>query len=121
MAAPSRRTALPAGARSATRSYRGPCDGRPGTNQRRKGGGGQGNPKVAKRAGWPMGKPSARPVEERLWEKVDKSAGPDGCWPWLGAIDQYGRAQIWWNRRVRPAARAAFFLATGVELPSGIQ
>lgn len=28
---------------------------------------------------------SPRPWAERLWEKVDKSAGPDGCWPFMGA------------------------------------
>jgi hypothetical protein len=24
-----------------------------------------------------------RPVLERFWEKVDRSGGPDACWPWL--------------------------------------
>lgn len=24
-------------------------------------------------------------LEERIWRRVDKSAGPDGCWLWLGA------------------------------------
>jgi hypothetical protein len=23
-------------------------------------------------------------AEERFWPKVDRSAGPGGCWPWLG-------------------------------------
>jgi len=33
-----------------------------------------------------------RPPEVRFWEKVDRSAGQDGCWPWLGGIgpDGYG-------------------------------
>lgn len=32
------------------------------------------------------------PVEERFWSKVDKSAGPDACWPWTaGANKGYGR------------------------------
>jgi hypothetical protein len=45
--------------------------------------------------------------EVRFWAKV-KRAGPDDCWPWLGARDkeQYGRAEvgrdtwqvIWWWR-----------------------
>lgn len=32
------------------------------------------------------------PAEERFWGRVDRSAGPDGCWPWIGARDkdQYG-------------------------------
>jgi hypothetical protein len=27
-----------------------------------------------------------RPLEERFWEKVDKSLGEDKCWLWTGAI-----------------------------------
>lgn len=32
------------------------------------------------------------PLAERFWPKVDKSGGPDACWPWLGGIngDGYG-------------------------------
>ncbi len=26
-----------------------------------------------------------RPIEVRFWEKVDRSGGPDACWPWLAA------------------------------------
>lgn len=29
--------------------------------------------------------PRMRPIAERLWEKVDRSAGPDACWPFMGA------------------------------------
>jgi len=28
-----------------------------------------------------------RPMTERFWEKVDKSAGVDGCWLWANATD----------------------------------
>lgn len=34
---------------------------------------------------------------DRFWAKVDKSAGPDGCWPWTGSHDPkrgYGRFSI---------------------------
>jgi hypothetical protein len=34
--------------------------------------------------------PIARPVEDRLWEKVDRSGGPDVCWPWTAAVDKDG-------------------------------
>lgn len=35
-----------------------------------------------------------RPVEERFWAKVDKSAGPDGCWLWTAGTHRgYG----WFN------------------------
>lgn len=34
-------------------------------------------------------------VIARFWSKVDKSAGPDGCWLWAGSIhDRYGRFKI---------------------------
>lgn len=37
---------------------------------------------------------STKPLADRFWEKVDKSAGPDGCWPWLGARDTFGYGRI---------------------------
>jgi len=37
--------------------------------------------------GYPKaGKRRVRPAEERFWSFVDKSAGPDACWPWTGAL-----------------------------------
>ncbi len=27
------------------------------------------------------------PLIERFWSYVDSSAGPDACWPWIGALD----------------------------------
>lgn len=34
-------------------------------------------------------------TEDRFWSKVDKSGGPDACWPWMGALHTddfpYGR------------------------------
>lgn len=36
-----------------------------------------------------------RSVAERFWEKVDKSGGPDACWPFKGALSHgYGRLAI---------------------------
>ena len=35
-----------------------------------------------------------RPVEDRFWERIDASAGPDGCWPWQGGITAAGYGQI---------------------------
>lgn len=37
----------------------------------------------------------ARPPEERFWEKIDTSGGPDACWPWMGARLQGGYGQFW--------------------------
>lgn len=37
-----------------------------------------------------------RPIAERLWEKVDKSAGPEGCWIWTGGRrNTFGYGEIW--------------------------
>lgn len=30
--------------------------------------------------------PAASPVMGRMWAKVDRSAGPDGCWPFTGCL-----------------------------------
>lgn len=29
-----------------------------------------------------------RPLAERLWEKVDRSGGPDACWPFRTAVER---------------------------------
>lgn len=64
--------------------------------------------------------PRRRPVSVRLDEKTDKSGGPDACWLWKGACDQNGRAQLYWNGRVQPASRVAWFVATGAEIPPSL-
>lgn len=45
-------------------------------------------------------------VEERFWSKVDKSAGPDACWPWTGHrnVKGYGRFNKG-DRRLAVASR----------------
>ena len=35
-----------------------------------------------------------RSLADRLWGRVDRSAGPDGCWPWLGCLNRTGYGQI---------------------------
>lgn len=30
------------------------------------------------------------PIPDRFWRKVDKSGGPDACWPWLGIHNEHG-------------------------------
>jgi hypothetical protein len=40
-------------------------------------------------------------MEERLWARVDRSAGPSGCWPWTGPhLRGYGQFSVE-NRTVR--------------------
>jgi hypothetical protein len=60
--------------------------------------------------------------EARFWAKVDKSAGPEGCWPWIGErrseTSQYGRFYLAPHRRAKRigAHRFACSLAIGREL-----
>jgi len=35
-----------------------------------------------------------RPLMDRLWEKVDQSAGPDACWPWTASRQPGGYGVI---------------------------
>ena len=57
-------------------------------------------------------------LQERFWSKVDKSAGPDGCWPWTAGMfpSRYGvfRAPGLSQR----AHRVAWVLVYG-EIPKG--
>jgi len=55
-----------------------------------------------------------RPLAERFWEKVDKSAGPDGCWPWAGAANKagYGCISVGRDKLLR-ANRVSWELAHG--------
>lgn len=39
--------------------------------------------------------PRARtPLADRLWARVDRSAGEEACWPWLGSLNNKGYGQI---------------------------
>lgn len=54
----------------------------------------------------------------RFWSKVDRSAGPDACWPWTGATHQgYG----WFRLRDESvaASRFAWSLVNG-PIPDGL-
>ena len=57
------------------------------------------------------------PPEARFWPFVDRSGGPDACWPWAGSRnpDGYGRFCIGGQQLV-PAHRFAYSLATGTQL-----
>ena len=33
--------------------------------------------------------------EQRFWQYVDKSAGPDACWPWTASRNRKGYGQLW--------------------------
>lgn len=59
-----------------------------------------------------------------FWAKVDKSAGPDACWPWKGAVTTHGYGCFAWtggrNGRVLGAHKCAYMLTKG-EVPAGLQ
>jgi len=56
-------------------------------------------------------------LQERLDHYTDKSADPDGCWPWKGGRDHdYGA--LWWQGQTCRAHRLAFKAANG-SIPEG--
>ena len=58
-----------------------------------------------------------RPIEDRFWEKVEKTPT---CWLWIGSRDPNGYGGIYWNGRLRPAHQVSFILAGG-EIPEDLQ
>jgi hypothetical protein len=59
--------------------------------------------------------PAARPLAERLWEKVD-IRGPDDCWEWQGSRHEDGYGFIRHGQRNERAHRMALMLGAGVDL-----
>lgn len=58
------------------------------------------------------------PLAVRFWRKVDKSAGPDGCWLWTGARSgDYGQIRV--GRRKAKSSRVAWVLSHG-PIPEGV-
>lgn len=60
-----------------------------------------------------------RTESERFWAKVDRSGGPDACWPWLGFVrpNGYGIARV--GRMTMQASRRAWILTVG-PIPEGL-
>lgn len=60
-----------------------------------------------------------RPIADRLWEKVDRSGGPDACWPWTAARNYgYGIIGIT-TTTVDRATRVIWRLMNG-PIPAGM-
>lgn len=57
-------------------------------------------------------------LEERFWSKVDRSGGPDACWPWLAGKDSKGYGAFRQGKKMRRAHVVSFELANG-PLPEG--
>lgn len=71
-----------------------------------------------RRYGDPTFKPAARPRprrdrSERFWSKVDKSGGPDACWPWTDTPNRDGYGTFYWGVGQKLAHRVAWFLTYG--------
>lgn len=63
---------------------------------------------------------TTRTIADRFWAKVDKSGGPDACWPWLGAKNNAGYGGLMGaDGRTYKAHRVAWELAHG-PIPSGL-
>jgi hypothetical protein len=58
------------------------------------------------------------PDAKRFWSKVDKSGGPDACWPWTTGHSSKGYGHAQFDRRTQRAHRVALELS-GVSIPSG--
>src|SRR5262245_33564771 len=52
-------------------------------------------------------------VSENFWHYVDRSGGPDACWPWKRSRDTGGYGQLWENGRLRRAHQVAFEWVNG--------
>ena len=51
---------------------------------------------------------------ERFWSKVDRSAGPDACWPWRASCFNKGYGQFSVRQLNLRAHRIAFMLSNGI-------
>jgi endogenous inhibitor of DNA gyrase (YacG/DUF329 family) len=52
-------------------------------------------------------------TEQQFWERVDKTGGPDACWPWLLRLDKDGYGDTRWKGKPIRAHRLAFFFTKG--------
>ncbi len=57
--------------------------------------------------------------EARFWRKVDRSAGANCCWPYLGCKSQDGYGSFQINKRAKRAHRCAYIYKNG-RIPHGL-
>lgn len=55
-------------------------------------------------------------LEERFWARVDRSAGPDACWPWMALIGDDGYGRIRYQGKDYRAPRLAMKFGAGIDL-----
>lgn len=60
-------------------------------------------------------------IEDRFWAKVNRSGGPDACWPWMGYVNPegYGRTRVA-GHDSGMAHRIAFEFVVG-RVPAGLE
>ena len=58
----------------------------------------------------------------KFWERVDRSAGPEGCWPWTGTRQPRGYGHFYpaWRLNLY-AHRVSWEIANGQAIPAGLQ
>lgn len=56
---------------------------------------------------------SPGPNVAKFWSKVDKSGGPEACWPWTGATNELGYGVTQFDGRAALAHRKAWALTNG--------
>lgn len=53
-------------------------------------------------------------LEKRFWAKVDRSHGPEACWPWMASIAGFGYGRFnCGDKHIEAAHRVAWALAHG--------
>lgn len=58
----------------------------------------------------------AAPITDRFWSKVDKSGGPNACWPWMGSRTAKGYGRFCLRKgEFSGAHQYAFFLKHGFQ------
>lgn len=62
---------------------------------------------------------SRKTFEERLWERIDKTA-PNGCWLWQGALNAAGYGAVGKDNKVLRVHRVTYELLVG-PIPEGMQ
>lgn len=59
----------------------------------------------------------AKAIPDRFWSKVDRSGGPDACWPWMAATTSDGYGKLKARGRTWTASRLAWTLTNGEITP----
>ena len=65
--------------------------------------------------------PYKRSLEERFWDKIDKSDNTEKCWPWIGHKNRKGYGVFLRDGSARIATRTLMELITGSPVPKHIQ